>query len=879
MSEKKPMKRRKRKKKVIILSVAGVLVVAGVGGGLYWKQNSKKEMPSVTVEAQSATASLGTISNTIVGTGNLSLSDAEAQNLPSGIEVDEVKVESGDHVEEGDVIATVNKASVLSAIEETQSQIDALDEQIHEDQDSSSQTISSSVDGRVKRIFVEAGDDIADVMLENGALMVLSLDGKMAVDLTGTTLAKDDTVTITLSSGTQVTGTVAEVSGDTCTITLTDNGTEYDDTVTVTDSDGNELGSGNLYIHEPLEVTGTSGVVKALKVSSGSKVSSGTALLTLTDSTDTIAYQELLAQREALLSTLQKLLALSKDQTITASISGTVQSVNVSASSSVGSSSSSESSSTTGISAQKMSAKSTGSVQASTMSCRTTTGASYMTTTNLLMTSSEENMVSDVQDEGVMSDAVMSSDFGDGTDSSSGNEAGNSAGGETPQKTTISLQIVGSGQSSSNTLVIPAPETAGTPVTSVTAADGSYTGTISWNPQGDSFQGGAVYQSVVTLVAADGYQFQEGSILALQTGVLSGLTISGDGSQISFTITWPQTQAIDMVDPDENTDPTDTDTTDNNANGQDTQNQANNNQNNNNQNNQQNIGGDSNNSENNGNNSNNNGASITDGQTNGQTDNNQQNSTSDGSDSELSGLLSGSGSSAGGSYSAGTDTATTSASQSSTAATTTSLSYSTDVEAFTISPDDSMVLSVSVDELDINSVELGQEATVTLDAIEDEEFTGEVTDISDTASASGGVAKYSVSLSIPKDSRMKQGMNASATITIESRENVITIPVNALQERGSEVFVYTEQAEDGTLSGEQQVTTGLSDGSTVEITEGLSEGDTVYYNKTGSTQSSTDFSDFGGGDFSGGNAPDNMPSGGGNGGGGNGGGPGNMPNM
>ena len=48
--------------------------------------------------------------------------------------------------------------------------------------------------------------------------------------------------------------------------------------------------------------------------------------------------------------------------------------------------------------------------------------------------------------------------------------------------------------------------------------------------------------------------------------------------------------------------------------------------------------------------------------------------------------------------------------------------YSTDVIAFTISPDENRLLSVSVDELDINSVELGQKAVVTFDAIEDQEF-------------------------------------------------------------------------------------------------------------------------------------------------------------
>ena len=144
-----------------------------------------------------------------------------------------------------------------------------------------------------------------------------------------------------------------------------------------------------------------------------------------------------------------------------------------------------------------------------------------------------------------------------------------------------------------------------------------------------------------------------------------------------------------------------------------------------------------------------------------------------------------------------------------------------------------MVLAVNVDELDINSVDLGQEAKITLDAIEGEEFSGTVTKIGSSASSSAGVAKYTVKITIPKDQRMREGMNASAVVTIENKENVVTIPVNALQERGNRVFVYTESDGEGKLSGEREVTTGLSDGDTVEITEGLSEGDKIYYQKTG----------------------------------------------
>lgn len=177
-------------------------------------------------------------------------------------------------------------------------------------------------------------------------------------------------------------------------------------------------------------------------------------------------------------------------------------------------------------------------------------------------------------------------------------------------------------------------------------------------------------------------------------------------------------------------------------------------------------------------------------------------------------------------------------------------------------------MSISVDELDINSVSVGQSAEVTLDALEGETFSGTVSEVNNTASSSGsGSAKYTVYVTIPREDSMKEGMSASVTIAIEEADNVLTIPVNALQERGSRTYVYTEADDEGNLSGEVEVATGLSDGDNVEITEGLSEGDTVYYIKTGSTSSSG--SSFGGMDSSGmpsfgnGEVPSGSSSGGG----------------
>lgn len=376
-----------------------------------------------------------------------------------------------------------------------------------------------------------------------------------------------------------------------------------------------------------------------------------------------------------------------------------------------------------------------------------------------------------------------------------------------PEKQTLYLSMADTSAGNAQMLGIVVPRTGGSPQTQIVSSDNSYTGTISWNPGDSTFQPAATYQAAVTLYAGEGYQFAADSVTQAVSGVLSGVSLSSDGS------------------------------TEGNQGGSAPSEDA--------QNNTENSGSDTQTGEENG---------ITDGesQVSPETQNNNTGTTQNTGSSQGAGSTSSGTQTSDGQQSGEEETQTDTASQ-----------YSTDTTAFTISGDTSMLLSVSVDELDINSVEQGQTAQVTFDAIEDKTFEGTVTKVGNTASASGGVAKYTVEITIPKDEKMKAGMNASATITIEEKENIVTIPVNALQERGEEVFVYTEQDDEGNLSGEQQVTTGLSDGENVEITEGLSEGDVVYYQKTGggNTSSDTGFSMPGGdmGDMSGGGNMGNMP--------------------
>lgn len=794
-------KKHSKKRKAAIAAATAVAVTGAAGGSLLLYRNTGgSENPRITTAATETTAQLGSISNTIVGTGNLETDTPVALKIPSGITVSEVKVESGDHVSSGDVLAVVDETSVLDAMAEVQEEIDALDEQIALNQEEGEEeTIAAGVDGRVKKIYIQEEGDISECMLKNSALMVLSLDGYMALDLEveSGAVQEDDTVTVSLPDGTQTEGTVGNISQGRCTVLITDNGIEADTEASVPDSEGTLLGSGEIYIHQPLEMTGTMGTVSAVNVSENEEVESGDTLLTLADDRESTQYALLYAQREALTETLKELLTLSREGTIQADMDGTIAEIYVSQEES---SSEGESSQSTPVSAMQMSYTGGTGGSVSGNSVRLQTLGAVQTVKLSAQTPVQETAVEEKEE---VPEENLPEDTGETE--------------QAPLAQPLYLSVQDSSVSTSGVIGILSPRTGETGMAGCDSQDGSYTGTIVWNPRDSSFLPGVTYQANVTLYASEGYCFETDSISSA-SGVLSGVSVSEDAGTVSFTVTFPETQALsgEEPSPEEETDP-DGNPGEGNDGEVDPE------------------------EENNGKNQ---GAADSQENSGGQEDGNSSGEKTSGQTPSAGGASQGgstqSGSSGGGagSYSGGSAASSAGSEKTTEETTESSSQYSTDTTAFTISGDEAMLLSVSVDELDINSVTTGQKAEVTFDAIDGKTFEGTVTKVGNTASASGGVAKYTVEIAVPKEAEMKQGMNASATIVIEEKENIVTIPVNALQERGDEVFVYTQKGEDGTLTGEQKVSTGLSDGENVEITEGLSQGDTVYYQKKGG-QSST----------------------------------------
>ncbi|AWP36130.1 efflux RND transporter periplasmic adaptor subunit [Heyndrickxia coagulans] len=144
--------------------------------------------------------------------------------------------------------------------------------------------------------------------------------------------------------------------------------------------------------------------------------------------------------------------------------------------------------------------------------------------------------------------------------------------------------------------------------------------------------------------------------------------------------------------------------------------------------------------------------------------------------------------------------------------------------------------TISVDETDINKVKEGQDANITLNALDDKTFNGKVTDVAEEGTNTNGVSTFKVTLSIGNPKNIKVGMSTEATITTKIVKNALYVPVDAVHTDGSTKYVYVK-----TDSGVAKTTikTGAYNDDDIQVTSGLSEGQQVVLPNANSSSSST----------------------------------------
>lgn len=791
--------KKKSVKRYILWGILALAVLCLAMLPVMARQQQTVDGPVASIlEAEAKTGSVGT---SIHGGGTLEAEDSENVEIPADVKITEFLVKNGDEVKEGDPVARVDKVSVLTAVTQVRTALNTVEKQIAANSDEkASTTVTAPAGGRVKAVYAQVGDRVETVLLEHGGLALLSLDGRMSVTVSAqSSLLPGDSLNVTLDTGKTVTGRVESNLSGQLTVTIEDKGYQPGQTVTL-----ENLGTGALEIHSPWLATAFSGTVSAVNAKAEQTLSSGAALFTLKD-TDYTAQQELLSQTHRdYEELLQKLLTWQETGLITAPCGGLISGIDTDSAHLLAAQE-------TELTASPLAAgeddfrlvllSSVTGVCTGDASCTLSgTDSHHQAGCPKACKHSESAGVCTANEH--FNDCIESCTHAD-------NPEDCHAAHHKPDCIRACVEAQKEGQctaakhydsciesciASDGTTQCPAKVHKKDCIESCVSA--STAGKCqAGHHKNDCIEACIVSGNADDLCPAthhkDGCFFQDATYTAtfFKVSSVGAGTLVGYGNPNTYTVVKTAS-----------------------------------------------------------------GWALADGATLDQNLFLKAGTLSAGAGSFQAGdivisvtvhkgdesiplapaLYQRSGGqnpgglpfpgfsipSMGGLGGLGTSG---SSGQSQL------YSLTGDI-LMTVTSVDTLKLTISVDETDISSVQVGMPAELTMNALPDEEFEGEVTRVSKTGSGNGGSSKFDVEITLSRESGMLPGMSATAELPLYEKMDVLTLPVAALVDDGGKTLVYTgKDRKTGEPTNPVEVTTGISDGETVEILSGISSGTTVYY--------------------------------------------------
>ena len=785
--------KKKSVKRYILWGVLALAVLWLALMPLMARQQQTEDGPQASI--LSANATVSSIQSAIHGGGTLEAGEPEDITIPKDVKITEFLVKNGDMVSEGDALAAVDKVSVMTAITEIRDSMSTVEKQMESYSNEKAATeVSAAAGGRVKLIYAREGDRVESVMLEHGALAVLSLDSKLCVRLTaGSDLATGETVTVTLADGKEVTGRVeSNLSGE-LVVTIADKGYEVGQTVSVAG-----VGTGELEIHSPWNATAFAGTVSTVCAQPEQTLNSGAALFTLKD-TDYTAQREILAKtHREYEELLQKLFKMYETGVISAPCDGMVSGI--------------DKDSTHLLAAQEEE------ITAQPLTAGEGEFRLVLLSGDVICTVNDDCPLEngDPNHNPACPHACNKSDncpattaHFDGCPHKCTMQVGCEAkyhqegcpeqctGNNSCQVTEPSKHLDYCPRRCTNAKGCQAIHHKDGCPEKCTKNENCQASIDNHLPSCPKYC--SCSETCTAIEHRDGcpkivvkeYRGVVGIVTRVEpTGNVIYLAVnSADFGTVTYTNKW-DFGTLNVHNP-SGAVPSDTPYTVGDA------------------------------------------SAYTQGDVvviayadDGtyqivKTGNKAAVSGGGMGNLDLSGLM------------GGMPSFSFNFSMPSMGGGTSSQTQLYDLNGdtlMTVTPQDTMTLTVSVDESDISSVKTGMTAEITVNALPDEVFEGEITEVAMSGSGNGGSSKFAVEITLPRQSDMLSGMSASAVISLYEKMDVLTLPAAALSEDGAKTIVYTAlDQKTGEPANPVEVTTGLSDGETVEILSGLQSGDSVYY--------------------------------------------------
>ena len=721
--------RKKKIKGIISLVCVFALVAVLAMMPLIAKQAPDADGPTASI--LSGTVSTGAIDVALMDGGTLAEEDGVSISVPAAVKLKAFLVSNGEQVTAGTPIATVDRVTVMTAITQVQETLEYLSDEIEAASKTDSETsVTALAGGTVKIIHAKTGDAVQAVMLEHGALAVLSLDGLMAVDLeTESDLAVGTAVTVTFSNGDAIPGKITKNLAGKMTVTVEDQDYAVGEAVAVTDEDGTSIGSGELYIYSPWNLTAYAGTVKSIKVSVGDQLSAGKTMMVLGDVGYSATYRQLISQRQAYEELMLELFQMYQTETITAPCDGVVSGM-------------------------------------------------------------DENSLQLLADQGQGYTLTLLANAPNGDD-------------ETLYNNFLG-QVTGITEAGWSLNIAPQP---------IPVAD--YLELSGITPDAATMtQSVAFTQTDIPIYQAENGSWVQITENEIGVGDTVLLAVDGEGSFVWCVLIQkapPTEEPTEPSQPDQPTEPEaptePSEPTEPSQPSEPTE----------------------------------------------PTNPSEPTQPTEPSQPVEPGNPGGNTTFPGGSFPSGGSTggSVTMPQMGGNVEQTPAFElYGLDLaRVATVTPQDTITLDITIDELEIRSLQVGMTAQVKIDALGGEKHTATITEIGNTGTSNGGNSKYTVELTMERSEQMLPGMTATASMVLSTVQEVLTIPAAALVEQGNDTMVYTSyDPETDTLSNPVAVEVGCSDGETVEILAGLSLGQTYYYGYYDTLEISVTHN-FGGGSF------------------------------
>ncbi len=286
----------------VVLILLLILVI--VFGGFYFFFASKGEPTVASLNLQSATVARGNINVEVHGTGMLNVDVSQDVYARTAGRVISVLKDDGDSVSEGELIAIMENDDLEE--QERTLRDDLYLKELDLSAKRAGRSVSSiraSVEGRVKQLNAQKGDDMNTVQKQYGALCVLSTDGRMRIELPApagiSALTVPQTVKVQIDTKT-IDGTLMSADAKTLTVLIQDDSYTPGAVAKVNDKDGNALGEGTLIINRPVMVTGVSGQIRSVDVKENDKVDAQEKLFTLEDGAISVDTEKAMLERDDL---------------------------------------------------------------------------------------------------------------------------------------------------------------------------------------------------------------------------------------------------------------------------------------------------------------------------------------------------------------------------------------------------------------------------------------------------------------------------------------------------------------------------------------------------------------------------------------------------